>query len=157
MYYDDVDLAWRARMLGERVRFVPAATVTHDYAFDRGAEKWFQLEHNRTWAVLSNYRTATLVALAPLLLAVEAAVAIRAHREGWGLQKRRAWAALARDRRALISWRRAVQAGRVVSDGAILARMTATMDTPLLDSALVRRANPWMERYRRALTGLSGV
>src|SRR5690349_20038674 len=34
-YHDDVDLAWRARLAGRRVRFCPRATVRHDYTFEK--------------------------------------------------------------------------------------------------------------------------
>ncbi len=154
MYYDDVDLAWRARLAGERVRFVPSAVVIHDYAFERGMEKWFQLEHNRLWAVLSNYRLGTLVILAPLLAAVELGVMLKARREGWAPQKRRAWRVLARHTGDLRRWRHDVQQQRRVPDAEIVALMAATVDTPLAPDALLRRVNPWMERYRRAIIGL---
>jgi GT2 family glycosyltransferase len=36
MYHDDVDICWRARLAGWRVRYVPEATVVHDYAFEKG-------------------------------------------------------------------------------------------------------------------------
>src|SRR5215212_9886885 len=63
MYHDDVDVCWRARLAGWRVRFVPEATVVHDYAFEKGAGKWFWLERNRAWTVLSNYGAGTLLLL----------------------------------------------------------------------------------------------
>src|SRR3954470_9917719 len=75
LYHDDVDIAWRARMAGYRVRFVPGAAITHDYDFDKGVRKWFCLEHNRLYTVLANYELRTLVLLAPLLLAAEAGIA----------------------------------------------------------------------------------
>jgi GT2 family glycosyltransferase len=40
MYYDDVDLAWRARLLGWEVLFCPSATLAHDYEFTKGSYKW---------------------------------------------------------------------------------------------------------------------
>jgi GT2 family glycosyltransferase len=149
MYYDDVDLAWRARLAGARVRYVPAAVVRHDYAFVKGGAKWFQLEHNRGWALLSNYALRSLVVLAPLLLAAEAAIALQARRDGWWPEKARAWRTLARELPAIRRWRRSVQSGRRVGDDVILAGLVGTMATPLVESPLLARANPWMERYRR--------
>ena len=55
MYEDDVDLCWRMRLAGWEVVFRPEAVVWHEYEFDRGTRKWYRLERNRLWAVLSNY------------------------------------------------------------------------------------------------------
>ncbi|MBS1868521.1 MAG: glycosyltransferase family 2 protein [Actinobacteria bacterium] len=151
MYHDDVDVCWRARLAGWRVRFVPEATVVHDYAFEKGTGKWFWLERNRAWTVLSNYGAGTLLLLAPLLLATELAVLALALRGGWAREKLRAWWALARGLPALLRWRRRVQALRRVSDAELVALMTARFDTPLLDAPAARRAGPLLDAYRAAV------
>lgn len=156
MYHDDVDLCWRARLAGAAVRYVPAAVVRHDYAFDKGRHKWFLLEHNRAWNVLANYGAPALIALAPLLLATELAIARQAHREGWWPEKRRAWRRLGGDLGELRRWRARVQAGRAVGDAAIIDAFAGAIDSPLLASPLLDRANPWMERYRRLVLWLLG-
>lgn len=132
MYYDDVDLAWRARLAGRRVRFVPRARVWHHYDFDKGAYKWFWLERNRLWSVLANYEARTLVLLAPLLVATEAGILVLAARDGWWRAKLRAWRALWRDRQQLMAWRQRVQAIRRASDAEMLGAMTVRLDTPLV-------------------------
>jgi GT2 family glycosyltransferase len=148
MYHDDVDVCWRARLAGWRVRFVPEATVVHDYAFEKGAGKWYWLERNRAWTVLSNYGAGTLLLLAPLLLATELAVLALALSNGWGREKLRAWWAVLRGLPALLRWRRRVQALRRTPDAEIVALMTARMDTPLLDAPAVRAAGPLLAAYR---------
>jgi GT2 family glycosyltransferase len=155
MYYDDVDLAWRARLQGWEVLFCPAATLTHDYEFTKGSYKWTYLERNRWWCLLSHLEGRTLLALAPLLLAVELAVLARAVREHWLRAKLAGYAVLWRDRRALVARRRAIQSSRRIGDSAILARMTASVDSPFLESPLVRRAEPALQAYRRALLALT--
>jgi GT2 family glycosyltransferase len=151
LYVDDTDMAWRARLAGWNVMFAPDATISHDYEFDKGPSKWRHLEHNRCWMVLSNYSSRTLALLAPLLLAAELGIALQARRDGWWPQKLEAWRDLAHGRRELARWRRQVQAHRAVGDRRIIARMRGEMNTPLLDSPILDRANPWMERYRRAV------
>ena len=151
LYVDDVDLAWRARLLGWSVRFVPAATVCHDYVFEKGNEKWFYLERNRAWTTLTLYGGRSLLLLAPLLLATEAGILLAASRQGWLREKLRAWLAVIRWMPALVRRRREIQAGRRVSDAQVLALHTASVLTPMLPGTLVLRANPWMERYRAVL------
>jgi GT2 family glycosyltransferase len=153
VYHEDVDLAWRARAAGWRVRFCPAARVRHDYDFDKGPAKWFWLERNRLWTVLTNYEARTLVRLAPLLVATEAAILASAWRGGWLRPKLRAYAALARALPSLLRWRARVQRGRAVPDAVLVGALTARIETPVLDGPLVRAANPWMERYRRVAFG----
>ena len=148
LYHDDVDLAWRARLSGWSVRFVPAATVRHEYTFDKGLEKWFYLERNRAWTILTLYGGRTLLALTPLLLASEAAILLAAARQGWWRQKLRAWLAVIRWLPALLARRRELQAARRAGDAELLGLQTARVETPVLRSPVVARANPWMERYR---------
>jgi GT2 family glycosyltransferase len=151
MYVDDTDLAWRLRLRGMRVRFCPEAVVVHDYEFGKGAHKWFYLERNRAWALLSNLRARTLALLAPLLLITELVVARRAISEGWLAEKARAWASLIAQTPQLIRWRRAVQAGRIVSDYRVLELFSAGIETDLIDGGTPRWANRCAERYRRLL------
>jgi GT2 family glycosyltransferase len=151
LYVDDTDMAWRARMAGWKVVFCPEATVSHDYEFDKGLSKWRYLEHNRLWMVLSNYSARSLALLAPLLIAAEAGIALQARRDGWWAEKLAAWREVVRHRSELGRWRRGVQARRATGDRPILARMRGEMRTPLVESRMLERVNPWMERYRRAV------
>jgi GT2 family glycosyltransferase len=149
MYLDDADLAWRMRLGGMRVRYCPEAVVVHDYEFDKGAHKWFYLERNRAWALLSNLQLRTLALLSPALLITEVVVLMRAVSGGWLAEKAWAWASLLRQIPQLIRWRRSVQAARIVSDYRVLELFSAGIETELIDTGLPRWVNPCMERYRR--------
>jgi GT2 family glycosyltransferase len=149
LYHDDVDLAWRVRLAGWDVRFQPRARVRHEYAFDKGAEKWFWLERNRAWTVLCNYDGRTLALMAPVLVAAEGAVLARALAEGWWREKFRAWAAVLRATLAIARRRRAVQATRRVGDAEIVGHMTGLFATELAQPGLAGRLGPVIEHYRR--------
>jgi GT2 family glycosyltransferase len=149
-YHDDVDLAWRARLAGRRVVFCPRATVRHDYEFAKGSYKWFLLERNRLWTVLSCYSAPALVLLAPLLLGAEAAVLALALRQGWWREKLRAWRAVWRERDDLRRWRAHVQALRRVPDSQLMRAMTGALETPLLRAPGVEALNPVIDGWRRA-------
>jgi GT2 family glycosyltransferase len=151
MYVDDTDLAWRLRLSGRRVRYCPAAVVVHDYEFDKGPHKWFYLERNRAWAILSNLQLDTLALLAPMLAITEVVITARAISEGWLRQKARAWASLAGKFPELIRWRRSVQAARSVSDYHIFDLFRGGVATDLIDTDLPRWVDPCMECYRRAV------
>ena len=149
MYEDDVDLCWRMRLAGWTVMFCPDAVVWHEYEFDKGTMKWFWLERNRLWTVLSNYSAITLVLLAPLLLGTELMVAAQAVRGRWTGRLLRAWGSVVLGLPDLIRWRRRVQRARRISDREIIERMSGRVQTSLLDSPLTLRVNPVLAAYRR--------
>lgn len=154
MYYDDVDLCWRMRLAGWEVVFSPRAVVWHDYEFEKGPGKWYWLERNRLWSVLSNYSAASLALLGPLLLGAQLMVASTAVRDGWARSLLRAWRSLLVGLPALRLWRRQVQMARRVPDSQLLELMSGHFDTDLVESPLARAGNPFIEGYRRWLIGV---
>jgi GT2 family glycosyltransferase len=157
MYVDDTDLAWRVRLAGGRVRFCPAATVAHEYEFEKGKQKWFYLERNRLWAVLSNLQLRTLLLLLPVFLGAEVAVLVRAAREHWLRAKLDAWVSLVLKLPQLLRWRRSVQATRRVPDSSVLALFVGGMSTALPGDGLPPWVNASLERYRRLVLRLLGA
>jgi hypothetical protein len=139
------------RLGGWRVRYCPAAVVVHDYEFNKGAHKWFYLERNRVWALLSNLQLRTLVLLTPVLVMTEVLVLARAASQGWLAEKSQAWVSLLRQAPQLIRWRRSVQASRNVSDYWVLTRFSAGMETRLIEAKLPHWVNLCLRCYRRTL------
>jgi GT2 family glycosyltransferase len=132
LYGEDVELAWRVRMLGLRVVMDPHADVFHDYEFARTDAKRYYLERNRLVFVLSSFSGRLLALLSPVLLAAEVAVALLALREGWLRQKARGWGWCLRHARWIRRHRRRTQALRRVPDRELAAHLT-----PVLDPAVV--------------------
>lgn len=154
LYYEDPDLCWRAWIAGEEVWFVPRAHVRHHYRWGESTSKWFHLERNRLLSVLTNYEAATLAVLAPLLAGTEAVLMLVAAREGWGAEKRRAYAAVWK-RRAWMAERRRTLAGlRRRGDAELIDRFQATVDTPQIESDVARRAAPLLRAYRALAVAL---
>jgi GT2 family glycosyltransferase len=157
MYEDDVDLCWRVRLTGWKVMFCPDAVVWHEYEFDKGTMKWFWLERNRQWTVLSNYSAITLVLLAPLLLGAELMVLAQAIRGRWIPRLFAAWGSTMLGVGKLVRWRRRVQRSRKVGDREIVELMSGRIQTSLLESPLTIRVNPLLAAYRRILLGVLGA
>jgi len=150
MYVEDTDLCWRARLAGYDVRYCPRAVVVHDYAFGK-AQKWFRLERNRGLMLGRVYAGPTLLLLAPLLAATEAAVCLAARRGGWWDAKRAAYVDLWSRRAWLRAERRRVQAGRRRSDAELWPYLSPRISSPLLDGPVMRVANPAVALYARAV------
>jgi GT2 family glycosyltransferase len=132
MYVEDVDLSLRMWLSGWGVGVVPSARAEHDYDFVKGARKWFLLERNRWWTVLSVYPRELLVLLAPALLLSELALIGVAASGGWLPSKLRAQAAVARELPQILERRRQVQAQRRASAAAFAAHLSAALDSPYL-------------------------
>ena len=132
MYCEDLDLSLRLSLAGWEIGIAPAARVEHDYDFDKGERKWFLLERNRWWTILSDYPTALLLLLAPALLATELALLGAAAQGGWlGAKLRAQWAVL-RTLPAILSRRRAVQATSRIGAAELARRLSADLDSPFL-------------------------
>ncbi|HKG02188.1 MAG TPA: glycosyltransferase family 2 protein [Conexibacter sp.] len=132
MYAEDVDLSLRLRLAGYGVGIARAAVVEHDYDFDKGTRKWLLLEVNRWRTVVTDYPTPLLLAVLPVLLAVELALLPLAAHGGWLREKlqaqRRVLAAL-----PLLLRRRAhVQRSRTASTATFAAALSAELDSPYL-------------------------
>ena len=132
MYCEDLDLGLRLRLAGWGVGIAPAARVEHAYEFDKGDRKWFLLERNRWWTILSNYPTRLLLLLAPALLAAELALLAVAAQGGWLGAKLRAQWAVVRTLPAMLERRRAVQAGSRIGAADFARHLTADLDSPFL-------------------------
>jgi N-acetylglucosaminyl-diphospho-decaprenol L-rhamnosyltransferase len=70
-YYEDVDLAWRARLMGWRCLYVPTARVFHVHSATGGqgpSFKQYLLTRNKLWTILKNYPAPGLWFNLPLVL-----------------------------------------------------------------------------------------
>lgn len=67
-YYEDLDLAWRARLAGWEARYAPASVVHHKYSASSSPTspwKTYQGERNRIWNLVQNYPWRAVVAGIP--------------------------------------------------------------------------------------------
>ncbi len=127
MYYEETDLCWRARLRGYRSVCVPCSVVHHDYRPARpDSLRAYYSSRNRRIMLLKNWRSPTLLLLAPGLLLAEVAEWELAVRQGWaGIKaKLRADVWLVCHLSLVTRLHAAAQAGRTVSDAEILGERT---------------------------------
>ena len=154
LFYEDADICWRAWVVGSEVWYVPRARVLHHYSWGDSGRKWFFLERHRALSVLTNFRWSTLVVLAPLLLATEAALLVVAGREGWRAEKLRAYASVWGMRGWMRARRRRLAAMRRRSDSELIGRFRTTVDSPQIVSPVARRVAPLLRAYGAAAIAL---
>ncbi len=154
LFYEDPDLCWRAWLVGSEVWYVPRAKVLHHYSWGQSGRKFFFLERHRALSVLTNFRGSTLVVLAPLLLATEAALLVVATREGWRAEKVRAYASVWAMRGWIRARRRKLATMRRRPDAELIGRFRTTVDSPQIVSPVARRAAPLLRAYGIAAVAL---
>ena len=61
LYHDDLDLGWRAAQMGIKSYYVPSAIIYHaeSYTLKWGSKKFFWLERNRRYCLLTHYSKKT--------------------------------------------------------------------------------------------------
>ena len=150
LYLEDTDLSWKVRQMGYQVLFVPASLVYHKYSPNRGHRFYYYFERNRWWVLLTYYRPATLVVLAPAAILMELGQLWFAWRAGLLAQKLASYAYFLQhaNRRRLGRRRRTAQARRTVSDRQFMGGFSGTIDVPGLKHDLMRLvANPLLKLY----------
>ncbi|MBN9320102.1 MAG: glycosyltransferase family 2 protein [Caulobacterales bacterium] len=125
-YCEDVDLGYRLRLAGERVRLAPKAVVHHVGSATLGVRSDFALFHgsrNRVWTFVKNTPSAMLWWSAPLHAAVTAGLLLlHLRRRDAGPVVRGIRAAL-NDLTPVLTQRRAIQAARKTPAVEILRAM----------------------------------
>lgn len=118
-YYEDIDWAFRAQLLGLRCRYVPGAVLYHrgSATLGRGMSEFngYHLWRNPIWLIAKCYPAGALVRHAPALARGQAGNLYTALRE----RRLRTWLRAMRDALAglpaALGKRRAIQRARVVS------------------------------------------
>jgi len=78
-YHDDLDLGWRASMIGIPSHYIPKSIVFHPpegFSFKWSNFKFYLLERNRQYCILTHYSRSTFLKLLPYLTIVEILVLI---------------------------------------------------------------------------------
>lgn len=150
--YEDVDLAWRTRLLGYRIGYVPSAVVYHKHRRKPPTPQMFlSYEWGRYLMILRNYSARSLWCLTPALLVLEAMTWTYAALRGWVwlAAKGKALGWLLTHREAVREMRARVQATRAVPDKVIVEKMSPTIPMKHLvpwrwGAAALERVVNWM-------------
>jgi GT2 family glycosyltransferase len=141
LYMEDTDLSLRARLAGWKSLYAPQSLVYHDYSLKIFPQKVFYQERNRYLMLLKNFRWATLIALAPVLLMAELITwgfaLLYDRRNVWNKLKAYQWTV--RNWGATMNKRRTTQASRKTGDRDLLRRMAFRLDLGMARPGLTAR------------------
>lgn len=146
LYHEDLDMSYRARLAGFDIRLAPRSIMYHHYDFSRSITKFYYMERNRFYVLLSVYRLWTIILILPALLLVEIGLFLFAIRNGWWKEKLRAYGHLLKPQTWLhiIERRIEINQTRKRSDRQMATFFTAVIESPELKNPTLLPILNWV-------------
>ena len=121
-YHDDLDLGWRAAMQGIKSYYIPRSIVYHEesFSFKWSAFKFYLLERNRHYCILTHYSHNTFFKLLPSLVIVEIITFIFYLSKGMIKEKIKAYYDIIKNQSKIKSKYLELQKNRTISDKEII-------------------------------------
>jgi len=132
LYHDDLDLGWRASQLGIKSYYVPTSLIYHaeSYSLKWNAEKFYWLERNRKYCILTHYSKQTYSKIFPTLLAVDFFVWIFYLTKGFLGSKIRAELDIIKNRKAIKIKYEELESKKIVSDKELVTKFSDSLHVP---------------------------
>ncbi len=132
-YHDDLDVGWRAAMRGIKSYYVPDSVIYHPpegFSFKWSQFKYYLLERNRYYCILTHYSRSTFYKMLPSLVLVEIAVFFFYLRKGMIKAKIRASVDIIKNRKKINQRYHEIQKQRKVSDREIIVEFSDDLAVP---------------------------
>ena len=132
LYHDDLDLGWRASQLGIKSYYVPTSIIYHaeSYSLKWNAEKFYWLERNRKYCILTHYSKQTYSKIFPKLLAVDFFVWIFYLTKGFLRSKIRAELDIIKNRKAIQTKYEELESKKIISDKELIIKFSDSLHIP---------------------------
>ena len=132
LYHDDLDLGWRASQLGIKSYYVPTSIIYHaeSYSLKWNAEKFYWLERNRKYCILTHYSKQTYSKIFPTLLAVDFFVWIFYLTRGFLWSKIRAELDIRKNRKAIKTKYEELESKKIISDKDLIVKFSDSLHVP---------------------------
>ena len=122
LYHDDLDLGWRAAQLGIKSYYVPLAKIYHaeSYSLKRSSKKFFWLERNRKYCLLTHYSKDTYKKMLPYLRQVDLTVWLFYISKGFLGAKIRADLDIIRNKKHILQKQQELEDKKIVPDSELI-------------------------------------
>ena len=132
LYHDDLDLGWRASQLGIKSYYVPTSIIYHaeSYSLKWNAEKFYWLERNRKYCILTHYSKQTYSKIFPKLLVVDFFVWIFYLTKGFLGSKIRAELDIRKNKKIIQSKYEELESKKIISDNDLIAKFSDSLHVP---------------------------
>ena len=132
-YHDDLDLCWRAAMIKIPSYYVSNSIVFHPregYAFKWNSLKFFLMERNRIYCMLTHYTRKTIFRMLPALILVDFGVFFFYLKIGMGGQKIKATFSVIKNLKKINQKYNQIQKTRKISDKEIIKNFQDEIQVP---------------------------
>jgi GT2 family glycosyltransferase len=132
LYHDDLDLGWRASQLGIKSYYVPTSLIYHaeSYSLKWNAEKFYWLERNRKYCILTHYSKQTYSKIFPTLLVVDFFVWMFYLTKGFLGSKIRAELDIIKNRKSIKIKYEELESKKIVSDKELITKFSDSLHVP---------------------------
>ena len=132
LYHDDLDMGWRASQLGIKSYYVPTSIIYHaeSYSLKWNAEKFYWLERNRKYCLLTHYSKQTYSKILPTLLIVDFFVWMFYLTKGFLGSKIRAELNIIKNRKAIQNKYEELESKKIISDKELINKFTDSIYVP---------------------------
>ena len=132
LYHDDLDLGWRASQLGIKSYYVPTSIIYHaeSYSLKWNAEKFYWLERNRKYCILTHYSKQTYSKIFPTLNAVDFFVWVFYLTKGFLWSKIRAELDIIKNRKAIEIKYEELESKKIISDKELITKFSDSIHVP---------------------------
>ena len=122
-YHDDLDLCWRASMLGINSFYVPSSVIFHPiegYSFKWSKFKFYLMERNRQYCLLTHFTKSSYLKMLPALILVDFAVSLFYLKKGMLITKIKTSLNIIKNLPKISKKYKKIQSDRTLSDREIL-------------------------------------
>ncbi len=154
-YHDDLDLCWRAAMQDIKSYYIPTSIVYHPpegFSFKWTAFKYYLLERNRQYCILTHYSRKTYYKMLPALIIVEIGVFLFYLKKGVVISKIRATCNILKNLGYINEKYKKIQNERIVSDKKLIKMFE---DQILVPKIMDDQKNDFFGNFIKDLSRLS--
>ena len=132
-YHDDLELCWRGLLQGIKSYYVPKSIIYHPqegYSFKWSKLKYYLLERNRKYCILTHYTRSSFLKLFPALLVVDFAVFVFYLKKGMLREKIKADLDIIKNLKKINEQYLKIQNNRILSDQQIIKFFKDEIEVP---------------------------
>ena len=125
LYHDDLDLGWRAAQLGIKSFYAPKSKIYHagSYNYKWSAKKFYWLERNRHYCLLTHYSKKTFYKMLPAIILVEMMMMIFYISKGFTKMKFSAYKDILKNLNQIQKKYHEIESKKIVSDSELIKKM----------------------------------
>jgi len=153
LYHDDLDLGWRASQIGINSYYVPKSKIYHveSYSLKWSAKKFYWLERNRKYCLLTHYSKKTYAKMLPSLLLVDFFVWFFYLSKGFVGAKIKADLDILRNKKSIEKKYQELESKKIVPDKELIKKFPDEIFVPVdvTEGSVNRRFNSILSRLSK--------